>query len=62
MPPTPSPSRGWLVPGSQGWGRALHQAPPGLVTGAPFAALLFVMGPEQRGTDGGWLSEDKGLR
>lgn len=36
--------------------------PPGLVTGAPFAALLFVMGPEQRGTDGGWLSEDKGLR
>lgn len=27
--------------------------PPGLVTGAPFLALLFVIAPEQRGTDGG---------
>lgn len=36
--------------------------PPVLVTGAPFPAPPFAMGPEQRGTDGGWLSGDQGLK
>lgn len=36
--------------------------PPVLVTGAPFPAPPFAMGPEQRGTDGGRLSGDQGLK
>lgn len=56
MPPTPSQSGRWLVLGSQRCGGA--GALPGLVTGGGLMdrnfllALLLVMGPKQRGTEG----------
>lgn len=56
MPPTPFQSGRWLVLGSQRCGGA--GALPGLVTGGGLMdrnfllALLLVMGPKQRGTEG----------